>query len=296
MVTKEGGIYQFKGVAPGDYLLLARPMRSIFPPQLPNTDLKAEWHNNAKASADAQVIQIPVVSTPVISTNLTLDVGAVITGVVTDAKSGAPIAGIGVDVTPTVVLNEVTHSVFEIKTDASGVYTLPGLYAGKYTILYDPGLSGGYRTIGRIANTGIEVAIAGAETHPNTNFTISSGGDIQGALTNDKQNPLPGIVVSLIAPATGKVLKTVTSNASGAYSFDNVAPGDYQLKYDRFEPCGCYNSEFFDGDGSGDSSLVKVKAEETTAGVNAGLACNAPPAVEVPVQKLYLPRLDNSTP
>jgi protocatechuate 3,4-dioxygenase beta subunit len=292
MVTDESGIYKFTGVAPGKFLLLARPQHSVFPPQLPNADLKAEWYNDASSSAEAQPIDLPVVSASVISVNLALEVGAVITGVVTDAGSGAPIAGIGIDVTPTVALNEVTRSLFDIRTDASGQYTLPGLYAGTYQIRYDA-VATPYNTTRKSANTGVTVTVAAGEIHANANFSLALGGDIEGALTTDKSQPLAGIRVSLIAPATGKVLKTVTSNAAGEYSFPNIAPGEYQVKYDRFDPCGCYNSEFYSGDSPGDAALVTVEADATTAGINAGLACNAPPPVEAAKDALYLPRLDD---
>ncbi len=284
--TDSMGVYEFEGLAPGDYLIHARPQRAILGPQLPNADLKAAWHGNVPNSDEAQVVEISEVnSAQTISLNLTLEVGASITGVVTDGDTGTPVEGIGVDVRPPIGLQEVTRSLYQIRTDASGVYTIPGLYAGTYGIISDAAFTP-YGGIGRDSFTGITLTVGASGITPNVNFTVARAGEIEGIVSNEQGVPLPSFSVLLISPTTGRLLRTTTSNDSGAYRFSFVAPGEYHIKYDRFDPCGCYNNEYYSGDASEDISVVVVEPSKTTTGINALLACNAPPVDEV---NLYMP-------
>lgn len=289
--TSDAGVYEFEGLAPGSYLLYARPIRIGFGPQRPNVDLKGEWYNNAITSTAATVIEIPEVSiAQAISVDITLEPGAVITGYVTDADTDAPIEGIGLDRRPPIGESEVTRTLFNFRTDASGQYTLPALYAGTYGLLWDPGLAP-YSTIGRTQFTGITLTVAATGVYPNVNFTVQKGGEIEGTLSGAQGEPLAEIAVSLISVATGRVVRTQSSNASGQYSFSNVTPGEYNIRYDRFVPCGCYNNEYFEGDGD-ENGIVTVQADATTSGIDASLACNAPPPINVsPNNELYLPRV-----
>lgn len=54
------------------------------------------------------------------------------------------------------------------------------------------------------------------------------GGSVNGLAVDNNQAPLPGITVSLKSPA-GKLVDTVTTAGDGSYSFQNVAPGQYQV-------------------------------------------------------------------
>jgi hypothetical protein len=163
------------------------------------------------------------------------------------------------------------------------------MHTGNYGVLLDAAFTP-YAAAGRDSFTGITLTVSSAITYPNVNFTLEPGGAIQGVLSDSGGEPLPGIEVSLIVPATGRVLRRATSNSTGQYAFPNVAPGEYYIKYDRFVPCGCYNNEYFTGEDSDEIGAVVVQPDETTAGVDARLACNAPPDITTTVE-LYLPRV-----
>lgn len=290
--TDETGIYTFEGVASGDYLIFARPIHVGFGPESANIDLLPEWYENAASSEEAKAVTIPAEMNLAVSIeqeyslDLTLEPGAIITGVVTDADTGEPVEGIGVDVRPRIGRQEVTHVVYPWRSDATGHYTITGLYEGNYGLIWDPGF-GPYSAIGVNTFTGISVTVT-AGGAKNVNFTVRKGGGIQGTLSDSKDEPVAGIEVSLISSVTGNVVRRTTSNAAGIYTFSNVTPGDYNIKYERFEPCGCFNDEYYGEDGTVEMGVVTIEAQETTDGINRQLACNAPPSNFV---EMYMPRV-----
>lgn len=290
------GIYEIGSLAPGKYLLAALPYRTENQvgdgAQYANYDLEFEWYKDVLTSDEATVVEIPeAASSDPISVNMTLSPGAVITGVVTDGNTGAPVPDILVEAvgrSPLGQLGITFGHASRMITNEDGVFAIPGLADGTYQLAYSPAdFDSDYATRGNSSTQEFTVTVAGTEVHPNANFTIQRGGVIAGKLTDDQDDPVADIEVTLSAAESGFFAGRTTSDASGNYTFSKIAPGQYRVKFDRFDPCGCYNNEYYVGDGSGGSGLVTVAAGETTTGINSKMACNPAP----PPYSVYLPNL-----
>ena len=153
------------------------------------------------------------------------------------------------------LLNASGSVVASTTTDSTGTYTFNGLAAGNYQVKYT-------------APAG-QVLATGSEADPTSGLTpviavpynntvtvpveqwLANGATIQSSVlyysspTATTGTADAGVTVSLLN-AAGTVLATTVTNASGAFSFGNVAPGTYQLQYtppggQTFDPAGLAN-------------------------------------------------------
>ena len=137
-----------------------------------------------------QVIVSDGNTTPV---NLVMQLGAKLSGVVTRASDGAPVAGVPIRV---VTLDH--QSEFDATTDASGVYTIEPVPAGSYTVStlgaspYQGQFYAGHTlTAPSQNNQGFDsIAIASGQIVAGINLSMVEGGHIRGTLT-DRYTGLP---------------------------------------------------------------------------------------------------------
>ena len=208
-----------------------------------------------------------------------LTLGATITGTVTDAGTGAPIAGIDVQ-----VYAPGGGWAGHATTNAAGTYTVADLAAGTYYVrtansfpyldqLFDNlPCPGGNCTV--TTGTGVSVA-AGAAT-ANIDFGLTPGGTIAGLVTDAATGtPLANLAVQVYAAGGGWVA-TGTTNGAGVYTVTGLAPGTYYVRtsnsfpyvdrlYDNL-PCPGGNCTVTAGTG------VSVTAGAVTSGIDFGLA------------------------
>lgn len=71
----------------------------------------------------------------------------------------------------------------------------------------------------------------GAQKAPKPPKAPSTTGSIAGTLTGEHGTPLSGARVTLISEAD-KTQTTATTDAGGAYSFEDLKPGEYDLQFD----------------------------------------------------------------
>ncbi|TBN57076.1 hypothetical protein EYE40_06485 [Glaciihabitans arcticus] len=131
-------------------------------------------------------------------------------------------------------------------TTAAGGYALAGLAPGTYTLAFAPRTSAPLPASGTVYGR----AFLGGGTNPLTastfvvgtatsatakNIQLSAGGSISGVIAKSGALPnpvIPNLVVGL-GYASGPVdqvpLATTTTDSSGHYTFDGLAPGDYRL-------------------------------------------------------------------
>lgn len=108
-------------------------------------------------------------------------------GVVKDAGTGAPMAGVQVSVNPTQT---------EAATDSNGRYVLRGLAPGTYRVAAH-GQHGGSPGFGPSAVK--HVALAAGQDLGSVDFQLQALGEISGKVLDENKEPIPGIKVFLVA-------------------------------------------------------------------------------------------------
>jgi hypothetical protein len=149
------------------------------------------------------------------SVTLSLAPRGVVSGTVTAAAGGAPVARV------IVYAADSSGEVSATVTDSSGNYTLQGFDAGTYHIILGDELSPG--------SAESTVTLDPADTTATANFSIPVAGTVSGTVfAADGQTPLPGAQV-VLEQDQNPILTTQT-DASGDYSFVLVRPGAYQIQ------------------------------------------------------------------
>ena len=152
-------------------------------------------------------------------------VGGNITGVVTDAETGNPIAD------ATVVLVQGTTPIDSTTTNAQGAYTFQGVDEGDYTVAVQ---ADGYEDA-----TPVTVTVVCDET-TTQDFSLTPtpcvgniSGQVTDAVTGDA---IAGATVALTIPTSppdmGDIIAITTTNAQGTYAFQDVDCGSYAVTAD----------------------------------------------------------------
>jgi len=180
-VNDAGGAYAISGLAPGTYTATA----------------SASGYASQSAS-----VTLTAGNTTTQNFALAPNPGT-ITGTVTDAGTGAPIAGAA-----------VSYSGGSTSTDGSGAYTLANVAEGSYTVTAS---ATGYASQNRTVTVG-----PGATATQNFALTRPNGA-ITGTVTSAATgSPIGGATVSYSGGST-------TTNGSGQYTLSNVATGTYNV-------------------------------------------------------------------
>jgi 5-hydroxyisourate hydrolase-like protein (transthyretin family) len=159
-----------------------------------------------------------------------------ISGVVTDAATGAPLSGVRVQ-----VLTTTNGNLGDVATDATGAYTYQSqLPAGSYKLVtyyndrgyvdevYDDHVCfAGYGNC-PLASADLVAATSGATTS-GIDFALAHSGRITGTITDaDSGAPLPSVRIELYTAAGVLVENSVYTNGSGVYELKNRMPtGSY---------------------------------------------------------------------
>ncbi|WP_303984580.1 carboxypeptidase regulatory-like domain-containing protein, partial [Niallia circulans] len=187
--TNTSGNYSFTGLAPGQYQI--RAIGTNFSTNTVSAIVQADVTTN---------VGIALQPNP-----------GTIQGTVTDNQTSQPVQGVNVQ-----AVNSSGSIVSATITDSSGNYTFSGLLTGSYTLIFT---SNGY------ANSTL-----GAIVQSNTVTTANSvlnrlAGNLTGTIRDVSNSPISGALVTVFS---GNVpVATTTSDASGNYLINNLAPGNY---------------------------------------------------------------------
>lgn len=189
VTTNAQGVFTIGGVPAGAYTVTAT--RASYSP-----------NSTAAVVAPGQTATANLALTPIPGT---------ISGVVTDASNGTPLAGATVSTQP---------ATSTATTSAQGAYTISNVPPGNYTVT---ATRAGYNP------NSVAAAVVSSQTTTSNVPLTPLPGSITGVVTDAANGALlAGATVSTV-PAT----TTVTTNAQGAYTINTVPPGNYTVTATR---------------------------------------------------------------
>jgi hypothetical protein len=302
------GTYTLSGVGPGttyDVCFDASganggPSTSGYGSQCYNN---VAWDPAQAAPASATLVPVTAGATRT-GVDASLPESSGISGTVTAASNGAPVAGVRVWFYDTST-GMLATGYGNATTSASGTYSVIGLAPGKaYDVCFDanPATGGpsttGYQSqcyvnqtwsVGSPAPAGSTTVSTTAGTiHSGINGSLAAAGAIGGTVRSSSSTALSGVDVWVYQSSSG-VLGTAyghaTTSSTGTYTISGLAPSTtgYTVCFNGSQgapptAAGAYQSQCYNGrawDGSGTSpsgvTLVPVAAGGTAAGVNATL-------------------------
>jgi hypothetical protein len=193
----------------------------------PKTVRRSSWIFAIAAAAIAAVIAaVLVVPQPANAT-------AVLSGRVTSI-SGAALSGVKVTILDPVQSNG-SPGISGV-SNSSGVFTLPGVASGEYTLHFDATATTYEQYFGGTADlkSGGLFEVADAGTHQAFIVAaLASAGTIKGTVKNTSKSALKGITVyawSQNADDSWSVKRSGTSSSTGSYSISGLEPGAYKLE------------------------------------------------------------------
>ncbi|WP_169907692.1 carboxypeptidase regulatory-like domain-containing protein [Priestia abyssalis] len=195
-VTDSNGDYLIPNLASGDYVVVA-----------------------SAENFAAQTLAAMIIDGQITLLNFTLQPNpGTLTGQVTDSN-GTPIIGATVSVQLSTGTGIIIASAV---TDSNGIYTIPGLSSGTYTV--------------NATAPNFQTAISGAVISPNATTTVNfalapNPGAITGQITDAQTGtPIAGANVEVrVVDSSGAIVATVFSDPNGQYLVNQLAPGSYTL-------------------------------------------------------------------
>jgi protocatechuate 3,4-dioxygenase beta subunit len=272
--TDENGQYAIEGLPPGPYYVGATPESGLgmtspaaiyagyFAPQLYDGVYDLGSAGMVTASLNAEVSDI----------DFDLEIGGVISGRVTRADNGQPIAGVSVIAGVEFDLNagggDLLYFVLfdrEGGTDSNGDYQIVGAPPGNAIVAaFDD--NDVFVTEVYDNKTGLDMATPVAVTLNGIATSTLSGT----LVANNGGDPAAGLLVEAFEASTMQLAGSTTSAANGSYSIPGLFPGNYQVKVNGDET---YRTEFYDNaELLADAATVLVALGSDVTGIDFGLA------------------------
>ena len=236
-VTDGSGVYTFTG-PPAAYFVVAVPSED-------GLDFVDEIFGGIRAPIDfpdlADGTPVTVTSGSTATANFALLPGGHVTGTVTDAATGAPLANVLVQ--SVYRYNNGDYWLADAMTDAAGHYDISGLAPGQMFLITRsfnvPGYVDEYwdnsPCVGPCGDSSAQlpaptpITIVSGVTVPAKDFALDPGGAISGRITNAAGQPIPNISVNINALVnnTLRQMGSVSTNADGVYRMSGLATGTY---------------------------------------------------------------------
>lgn len=235
-----------------------------------------QWWNNQPDFAHADTVTVTVGQT-VSGINAVFQVPAPFTGAITgkvvDQQSGQPVVGVCAYAAST---GSSGGSGGVGCTDDNGVYTIPNLGTGTYTIdvsgNQSPYISGFYSTSGN-PGTPAAVSVTDGSTTSGIDIALQRGATLSGFVTDAANGtPLNNICVTIVQAAD--TADFACTDSSGHYRSSGLAGGDYQLEFENYG--GRYLSQWYGGATTqAGSQPVTLTTGQDKTGINAAMTLGA---------------------
>lgn len=235
-------------------------------------NLAPQYYSGKTSAATADPVSVTV-GVETTGIDAAMADGGSITGIITAAETGQPVANGCVSAVPEGELSFTTGAGGFACSDATGAYRIGGLTTNSYVVSFSPPL--GSELLGESYNgrgpgeqpDPVAVTI-GAESS-GIDASLDRGGIISGTVTgSDGGVPLSGVTVSAVGSGPSPYAVT---NSLGQYSLVGLHTGDYRI---TFSPSYLSNhlSEWYnDKPDMASADLVAVAAGATVTGIDAEL-------------------------
>jgi parallel beta-helix repeat protein len=213
------GNYQIAGLAGGAYKVRF----------LANNYIE-QWYSGMSNRATAAVVTL-IAPGATSGIDAVLVKGGSITGSVTGKDTGLGLQNVYVAVCDAVTGYNVGSGL----TDNSGAYSISGIPAGSYKLLFDRQsnssyLSQWYSNKADLASA-TAVTVANASTTSGISVALQKGGSLTGQVTDGVTGAAaPGVNVVIYDAATGSYLASTATDAAGVYLFVGLS-GSYKLNF-----------------------------------------------------------------
>ncbi|MBP7687805.1 MAG: carboxypeptidase regulatory-like domain-containing protein [Thermoflexales bacterium] len=253
--TNASGVYTINQLLTGNYYV------GFYAGGSPN--YFTEYYNNQTSLAAANPVSINLNATTA-NINAALDSGGQITGQITAASGGAPIASVGVYVyTSTTAATYAGYAT----TNAAGVYTISRLLTGNYYLYFSPPynsnyLSEYYNNQGELASAN-PVAVTKGGVTGGINAALDTGGQITGRVTAvTGGGPIANAEVYVYTSTTSTSLyRSATTDATGTYTVGALLTGNYYVWF--YPP---YNSNYLNEYYNDKATLAQANPVAVTVG------------------------------
>ncbi|NJL06069.1 MAG: hypothetical protein HC911_14430, partial [Chloroflexaceae bacterium] len=266
-ITSATGAYEIVGIAGGSY-------RVEFDPPF-NSPFLSEFYNNAAIIGASDLITVQV-RTTIPNINAQLERGGVITGQVTAADTGLPLANVSV-----FAEERCGGGSASATTNSSGIFTLQGLPTGRYQVIFSPTSGSNYVT--QVYNNrpsfsaGDLIAVTAPNTTANINATLERGGTVSGRITAaDTGDELRDVTVRLES-TTGGIVRSATPNSTGVFTITGVASGTYIALFepnrsDSDADTAEYQAEYYNNARTSTAATrITVTSDGSVPNINAAL-------------------------
>jgi 5-hydroxyisourate hydrolase-like protein (transthyretin family) len=236
-MTDAAGRYEIRGLAPGNIFLVTRSFN------VPGY-VDEYWDNSPCIAGcpDSNTQQPPPTPIAIVSgatvagKDFALDPGGAISGRITNAATGAPIANMGVSINA--LVNGSLRFAGSAATNAAGEYRVGGLATGTYFAFTGVGNSGFMNELYdnvlcplgcNMVASGTEIAVTVRTTTGNRDFALDTGGAITGRVTNETTgNGIQNVTVTVVTRVGSSLLtKSANTNSTGNYRIAGLPAGTY---------------------------------------------------------------------
>lgn len=251
--TNASGAYSIGALPGGTYFLLTSNSSGFRNEIYDNMPCQVSCSSTTAVNEGTPVVV--AAGTTVTGKDFALDEGGRISGTMTDATTGAPIANSFVSAY--IKVAGFANFAGSATTNAAGQYTIQGLAAGAYGVVTSQSSNVNYTNeiyndilcpIGCSTTTTVEsgslVPVTLGTTTPGINIALSPGGSISGTVTNEATgSPIPNLsVTAVVIVGASTFTRSGSTNATGNYTITGLPAGSYGL----YTSGGSFIHEIFD--------------------------------------------------
>ena len=264
--TDPGGYYQFIGLHPGEYLLMAGAANA-----------QSLFFRDSDSMQGAEPVPV---SPGVLTDGIDFFLQPIATG--SGTLTGTVVSGIDEAPLPEarVVAIPAHHryQVYDAVSDASGQYQFSNLPSGDYTVMASKdGFLPLYFDNVRHEYEATRVAVVGGEETAGIDFTLPAAGSISGNVSDQDDNPIPNATVLVAAAnnAPDSVYYNTTfwtqTDAEGNYVVSGLATGTYYIYAQAFNGWISVDEWYDDAQRIEDALAVAVEEGSVTTAIDFSL-------------------------